>query len=433
MDAPRDVHAGEKRYDSVDLSSLAFWSQTAEQRERSFALLRAERPVSWHRPVEGRLLPDPDDTGFWAVVRHEDIVTVSRRSDLFASSAGVLLENIPEGVVEGSQSLLAMDPPRHTKIRRLVSGAFTPRHILGMRQRIDAHARRIVTELAHRSDGRADFMRDCASLLPMRVISDVMGIPREWQDTVAATVSRSISGTDEEGGESGHEQSPLELLVEGHRRLRDMALNLAGLRRGRPAQDLMTVLVQAEVDGDRLTDDDIADFFLLLCLAGNDSTTLTIGHGLRLLTDLPEQRAWLLADLDGRIGSAVEEILRYATPVLTFRRTAVAPTRLGGRHISAGDKVVMFYASGNRDAAVFREPDRFDLARDPNPHLSFGGGGAHYCLAAQLARAQLRILFRELLRVLPDIEAGEPEFVTGTSIHGMTRLPCRFTPTAGAR
>lgn len=428
MDAPRAVHSGEKRYDSVDLSSLAFWSQTAEQRERSFALLRAERPVSWHRPVEGRLLPGRDDTGFWAVVRHEDIVTVSRRSDLFASSAGVLLENIPEGVVEGSQSLLAMDPPRHTKIRRLVSGAFTPRHILGMRQGIEAHARRIVAELAHRPDGRADFIRDCASLLPMRVISDVMGIPREWQDTVAATISQSITGTDGEDGESGREQSPLELLVEGHRRLRDMALKLAGLRRDRPAQDLMTVLVQAEVDGDRLTDADIADFFLLLCLAGNDSTTQTIGHGLRLLTDLPEQRAWLLADLDGRIGSAVEEILRYATPVLTFRRTAVAPTRLGGRHIAAGDKVVMFYASGNRDAAAFREPDRFDLARDPNPQLSFGGGGAHYCLAAQLARAQLRILFRELLRMLPDIEAGEPEFVTGTSIHGMTRLPCRFTP-----
>ncbi|MGY0062391.1 cytochrome P450 [Streptomyces sp. LZ34] len=427
MDAPRAVHAGEKRYDPVDLSSLAFWSQTAEERERSFALLRAERPVSWHRPVEGRLLPDPDDTGFWAVVRHEDIMAVSRRADLFASSAGVLLENIPEGLVEGSQSLLAMDPPRHTKIRRLVSGAFTPRHILGMRQRIEAHARRIVGELARRPDGRADFMRDCASLLPMRVISDVMGIPREWQDTVAATVSQSISGSGTDG-EGGDEQGPLELLIEGHRRLRAMALNLAGLRRGRPAPDLMTVLVQAEVDGDRLTDDDIADFFLLLCLAGNDSTTQTIGHGLRLLTDLPEQRAWLLADLDGRIGSAVEEILRYATPVLTFRRTVVAPTRLGGRHIPAGDKVVMFYASGNRDAAVFREPGRFDLARDPNPHLSFGGGGAHYCLAAQLARAQLRILFRELLQVLPDIEAGEPEFLTGTSIHGMTRLPCHFTP-----
>ncbi|MFK4265328.1 cytochrome P450 [Streptomyces milbemycinicus] len=425
MNAPHTVHAGEKRYDSVDLSSLAFWSQTAEERERSFAVLRAERPVSWHRPVEGRLLPDPDDAGFWAVVRHEDIMTVSRHTDVFASSAGVLFENIPEDLVEGSQSLLAMDPPRHTKIRRLVSGAFTPRHIHRMQQQISAHARRIVRELAHRPDGRADFMRDCASLLPMRVISDVMGIPREWQDTVAATVSRSISGTD---GEGDSRQSPLELLVEGHRRLRGMALDLAGLRRRRPAQDLMTVLVRAEVDGDRLTDADIADFFLLLCLAGNDSTTQTIGHGLRLLTDLPEQRAWLRADLDGRIGSAVEEILRYATPVPTFRRTAVAPTQLGDRHISAGDKVVMFYTSGNRDAAVFREPGCFDLTRDPNPHLSFGGGGAHYCLAAQLARAQLRILFRELLRVLPDIEAGEPEFLTGTSIHGMTRLPCHFTP-----
>lgn len=425
MDAPPTVRASDKHYDAVDLSSRAFWSQTAEEQERSFALLRAERPVSWHRPVEGMLPPDPDDTGFWAVVRHEDIITVSRRTDVFVSSAGVLLENVPEGLLEGSESLLAMDPPRHTTIRRLVSGAFTPRHIHGMQRRIEDHARHIVGALAHRPDGRADFMRDCASLLPMRVVSDVMGIPRAWQDAAAATVSQTISGT---GGESRDGRDPVELLVEGNRRLRDMALNLAGLRRGCPAQDLMTVLVRAEVDGDRLTDDDIADFFLLLCLAGNDSTTQTIGHGLRLLTDLPEQRAWLLADLDGRIGSAVEEMLRYATPVLTFRRTAVAPTRLGGRRISAGDKVVMFYASGNRDAAVFREPGRFDLARRPNPHLSFGGGGAHYCLASQLARAQLRILFRELLRVLPDIEAGEPEYLTGTSIHGMTRLPCQFTP-----
>ncbi|WFB11169.1 cytochrome P450 [Streptomyces sp. LX-29] len=425
MDAPTSPRAASERpYDPIDLSSRAFWERTAEERDASYAVLRAERPVSWHPPLEERMFPDPDDSGFWAVVRHEDIVTVSRRHDLFVSGAGVLFENIPEELVDGSQSLLSMDPPRHTRIRRLASGAFTWRQLTRMGQRISSHARRIVDDLAARPDGRAEFVADCAALLPMRVISDVVGIPHDQQEAMAASVAEGLSAA--EGTPDGG--TPAERIVEGNRALRRMALELAGRRRERPADDLMTSLVQAEIDGERLTDDEIADFFLVLCIAGNDSTTQAIAHGLRLLTALPAQRAWLLADFDARIDTAVEEILRYGTPVMTFRRTAATDTTLGGRDIAAGDKVVMFYASGNRDAAVFPRPDRYDLGRAPNPHLAFGGGGAHFCLAAQLARAQLRVLFRELLGRLPDIEAGEPRFLTGTAIHGVTRLPCRFTP-----
>jgi cytochrome P450 len=189
----------------------------------------------------------------------------------------------------------------------------------------------------------------------------------------------------------------------------------------------MTNLVQAEIDGQRLTDDEIAAFFVLLAIAANDTVRQTTNHALKALTDFPAQRDWLLADFDNRIDSAVEEFIRYASPTMTFRRTAITDTVLGGQQISAGDKVVMFYASGNRDTEVFTNPDAFDLSRNPNPHVGFGGGGVHICLGAPVARAQLRAIFRELLTQLPDIEAGDQELVASNIIHAVRAMPCTFS------
>jgi cytochrome P450 len=184
--------------------------------------------------------------------------------------------------------------------------------------------------------------------------------------------------------------------------------------------------VHAEVDGDRLTDAEVAAFFVLLSVAGNDTTRQTISHTMKALTDFPSQRAWLLADYENRIGTAVEEFVRWATPVMTFRRTAATDFELGGQAILAGEKVVMFYSSGNWDTEAFDHPEYFDLSRSPNPHVGFGGGGLHFCLGAHVARAQLRAIFDELLRQLPNIEAGDPTYVAGNFVHAVGAMPCTF-------
>jgi cytochrome P450 len=205
-----------------------------------------------------------------------------------------------------------------------------------------------------------------------------------------------------------------------------VAFALAAERREHPGDDLFTSLVTAEVDGDRLADADIAAFFVLLAVAANDTTRQTTSHALKALTDFPDQRAWLLEDFENRIGGAIEEFIRWASPVMTFRRTAATDFEIGGQAIRAGEKVVMFYPSGNWDTEVFEHPERLDLSRSPNPHVSFGGGGVHFCLGAHVARAQLRAIFGELLRQLPDIQAGEPVYVPGNFIHGIRSMPCTF-------
>ncbi len=411
-----------RRYDPIDLSSRAFWSTTAAERERSFAVLRAERPVSWHPLVEDAMLNDPDDSGFWAITRHADIVTVSRTNDVFLSGKGVMFENYPEEVLESTQSFLAMDPPRHTMLRKLATAAFTPRQVRRIEDSIKANAKTIVEELRAAGSG-ADFVEHCAKELPLRTLSDMVGIPDAERERVAQAADALVSTTDPVflGG-----RNPLEVMFENVMYLHQVAGRLAAERRAHPGDDLFSSLVNAEVDGDRLTDADVAAYFVLLAVAGNDTTRQTTSHALKALTDFPDQRAWLREDFDKRIGTAVEEFIRWASPVMNFRRTAATDYELGGQTIRAGEKVAMFYASGNRDDRVFEQPHRFDLSRDPNPHIGFGGGGQHYCLGTHVARAQLRAIFGELLRQLPDIEAGDPEYLAGSFIHGIRKMPCSW-------
>ncbi|MFZ1175298.1 MAG: cytochrome P450 [Mycobacterium sp.] len=411
-----------RAYDPIDLSSRQFWSTTAAERERSFAVLRAERPVSWHPPVEDALMHDPDDRGYWAVTRRSDIVTVSRTNEVFLSGKGVIFESVPAELLEASQSFLAMDPPRHTKLRKLVSAAFTPRQVRRIEDSIKANAKATVEELQAAGSG-TDFVEHCAKQLPIRTLSDMVGIPESEREHVAQAADALVSWADPVylGG-----RNPLEVLVENQMYLHQVAGTLAAERRERPGDDLFSGLVNAEVDGDRLADADVAAFFVLLSVAANDTTRQTTSHAMKALTDFPDQRAWLLDDFDNRIGMAVEELIRWASPVMTFRRTAATDFELGGQTIRAGEKVVMFYPSGNWDTEVFDQPERFNLSRDPNPHVGFGGGGVHFCLGAHVARAQLRAIFGELLRQLPDIQAGEPAYVPGNFIHAIRSMPCTF-------
>jgi cytochrome P450 len=409
-------------YDPIDLSSRAFWSTTAQEREQVFAQLRADRPVSWHPPVEDALMSDPDDPGYWAVTRRDDIVAMSRDNDTFLSGKGVIFENVPEELLEASQSFLAIDPPRHTFLRKLVSSAFTPRQIRRIEESIQGNAKTIVEELKDAGSG-TDFVERCAKELPIRTLSDMVGIPEEERQKVAHAADAMVSWADPVYLNG---RQPLEVLFEAQMYIHQVAFGLAAERRATPGDDLLSALVNAEVDGDRLSDADIAAFFVLLAVAGNDTTRQTTSHALKALTDYPDQRAWLLENFDNRIGGAVEEFIRWATPVMTFRRTAAKDVDIAGQTVSAGEKVVMFYSSGNFDTAVFEHPERLDLSRSPNPHVGFGGGGVHFCLGANLARAQLRAIFGELLHQLPDIAAGDPAYLAGNFIHGIRSMPCTF-------
>jgi cytochrome P450 len=385
-------------------------------------VLRAERPVSWHPPVEDAVMPDPDDRGYWAVTRRSDIVAVSRNNEVFLSGKGVMFESFPEELLEASQSFLAMDPPRHTKLRKLVSAAFTPRQVRRIEDSIRANAKTIVEELRAAGSG-ADFVDHCAKELPIRTLSDMVGIPESEREHMAHATDAMVSWADPASLDG---RNPLEVLVESQLYVHQVAGALAAERREHPGDDLISSLVNAEVDGDRLADADVAAFFVLLSVAANDTTRQTTSHAMKALTDFPGERAWLLEDFDNRIGTAVEEFIRWATPVMTFRRTPATDFELGGQTILAGEKVVMFYPSGNWDTEVFDHPERLDLSRSPNPHVGFGGGGLHFCLGAHVARAQLRAIFGELLRQLPDIQAGDPTYVAGNFIHAVHSMPCTF-------
>jgi cytochrome P450 len=409
-------------YDPIDLSSRAFWSTTAADREKTFAVLRADRPVSWHPPVEDALMHDPADRGYWAVTRHADIVTVSRDSDAFLSGKGVLFENVPEELLEASQSFLAMDAPRHTMLRKLAHAAFTPRQVRRIEDSIGDNARAVVGELRAAGTG-ADFVEHCARELPIRTLSDMVGIPESERAQVAEAADAMVSWGDPVYLAG---RNPLEVLIGAQMYLHQVAGALAADRRANPGDDLISALVHSEVDGDRLTDAEVAAFFVLLAVAGNDTTRQTASHAVLALTEFDDQRAWLAADFDDRIAGAVEEFVRWATPVMTFRRTAAVNVELGGRQIAAGDKVVMFYASGNFDTDVFDAPGVLDLGRKPNPHLGFGGGGRHFCLGAHVARAQLRALIHELIIQLPTITAGAPDYLQGNFVHAIRSMPVTF-------
>jgi cytochrome P450 len=409
-------------YDEVSLSPLAFWRKSPEERERDFAVLRRERPVSWHPPAEGSMMPPQDGSGFWAVTRHADIVAVSRDPETFCSGQGVQMEDVPLDILEAASSFLATDAPRHTKLRKLVSAAFTPKRVKTIEEQIRDQARRVVDDLVDAGDG--DFVQQVSRRLPQWTIFEMVGLEdREARDRATRAADGMVSWADEDV-RAGRE--PAELLTDSLMTLINVALDLAEERRALPADDLMSNLVAAEVDGDRLTDEEIAAFFVLLSVAGNDTTRNTISSTARQLALHPDQRRLLQEDFAGRIGTAVDEFVRYATPVMTFRRTATRDAELHGASIRAGDWVVLFYGSGNRDERVFDDPMRFDITRSPNPHIAFGGGGPHYCLGTMLAKTQLRAVFSELVTRVPDLEVGPPVYLAGNFMQAITSMPYRL-------
>jgi cytochrome P450 len=412
--------------DEIDLSLDGFWARPLADREAAFATLRAEDPIAYCREPDWEDPTFPAGNGYYAVTRHHDVLEASRRPEIFCSgrSATSILD-LPTEFVEYFGSMINTDDPRHARLRRIVSRAFTP----AMTRTIEEHVQQVAVEIAAEVGplGECDFVTRVASRLPLRVICEMMGVPASHYDFVLDR-SNIILGLGDPEYVPVRDEIAMRVLGAGAE-LTQLMRELAESRIKEPTNDLTSALVNAEIDGEQLTSDELASFFILLVVAGNETTRNAISWGLHLLTQHPDQRALWLADFEGLAATAVEEIVRVASPVMWMRRTLTRDAELGGKALSEGDKVLLFYWSANRDEDVFEEPYRFDVRRSPNDHVGFGGPGPHFCLGAHLARREITVMFREIFRALPDIEAtGEPDRLLSSFINGVKHLPCRFTP-----
>lgn len=407
-----------RAYDPVSVSPVSFWATTAEEREESFKILRAERPLSWHPPLEGGLMP-PENDGVWVATSHELITEISKHPEIFCSGEGFQFEEVPEDILSAAGSFLGMDAPQHGRMRKLVSAAFTPKQVAKIHAQIKDQSARIVDGLLAQKEG--DFVTQVSKKLPMWTIYEMVGLEDDARREEAAHhADGMVSWADEEVA-AGRE--PGEILTDSLVSLLMLGMDLAAERRAHPKADLWTNLVEVEVDGAKLTDEEIGSFFVLLSVAGNDTTRNSISLTTRALQQFPDQKQLLLDDYDGRIVTAIEEFVRWVSPVMTFRRTATQDTVLGGHEIKAGEWVAMVYSSGNRDERVFDRPDVFDITRNPNPHVGFGGGGPHYCMGNFVAKMQLRELFDQLLHRAPTLQLGEPSYLTGNFVRAVKSMP----------
>ena len=373
--------------------------------------LRANAPVFWH--------DEPDGPGFWAITKYDDIRAISRTPKIFSSyETGVMLPDPdPMGLYAQRLMMLNMDPPQHDRFKLLVSRGFTPKNAPLLRPKIEELARDIVDAVL--AKGECDFVSEIAGRLPSGLIAELMGMPRADGERLYDLTE--IMHTNDDA------IAPPEIKMNAVGEMLGYAQSVADLKRQNPGDDLATILVNAEIDGDHLTDEEFQWFFLLLVNAGGDTTRNLLAAGLQLLFDHPDQRTKLIGDLDGLLGSAVEEMLRYCSPVTHFKRTAMQDTVVGGQSIKAGERVVMFYGSANRDEDIFENADTFDVARHPNPHVAFGAGGPHLCLGMHVARVELAVMFRELLTRMPHIEAGGPiERMHSSFIAGVHRMPIKY-------
>ncbi|WP_240777986.1 cytochrome P450 [Nonomuraea basaltis] len=394
----------------------------------TYRWLRDHDPVHWQE--EHKVGDWPAGPGFWAVTRHADVVRVLRTPMEYSSWLGAtqIRDPDPADLSFIRRTMLNLDPPDHGRLRRIVSGAFTARRMERFMTGIAARARLLVDEIAER--GECDLPVDVTDDYPIHNLADLLGIPSADRGQILEWTNRVIGYQDPDHATVVHGPDGKPVNPRSPAMLTDMfeyARSLAAYKRRNPADDVMTALATAEVDGQRLTDPELSMFFFLLVVAGNDTVRSALPGGMLALLDHPDQHRRLL-DQPELLDSAIEEMLRWHPPVLSFRRTAVSDTVLAGRRIAAGDKVVVFHGAANFDERQFPDPMRFDIARRPNDHISFGDG-PHVCLGSRFARLQLRAFYRELLWRLPDVElAGPPVRLVSNFIGGIKHLPVRYTP-----
>jgi cholest-4-en-3-one 26-monooxygenase len=396
-----------------DLTDPDLYARRVPQEE--FAELRRAEPVRWN--------PQPSDMGFhddgfWAVTKHRDVVEVSRDSETWSSyENGAIIRfmsgNTREQVELQRVIMLNIDPPHHTKMRGIVSRGFTPRAINNLRGVLHDRAQKIVKEAVQKGSG--DFVTDVACELPLQAIAELIGVPQEDRHKLFSW-SNDMVGYDDPEFEGDSEAASVEIL--------SYSMVLAEDRRACPREDIVSKLVNAQIDGDELTSDEFGFFVILLAVAGNETTRNAISHGMLAFLDHPDQ--WEIFKAE-RPETAVDEIVRWATPVTVFQRTATRDTELGGQPIGRGQRVGLFYRSANFDEDVFDNAEQFSILRSPNPHVGFGGTGAHYCLGANLARLEIDLMFNAIADAMPDIsKAGDPQRLRSGWLNGVKRLPVSY-------
>jgi cholest-4-en-3-one 26-monooxygenase len=380
------------------------------------AHLRRHDPVHWQEEAGG--------PGFWAITRYEDCVTVNRDWEHFSSAArGTMPFEMPEADLEQQGlMMLNMDPPLHTRYRRLVNKGFTPRMVRDLEESIHRSTDAIIDQVAEK--GRADFVTDLSAELPLQVIAELLGVPQDDRHRMFEWSNNMV------GNEDPEYQGQADQAMIAAMELYAYASELYGKKRIDPHADLMSVLTTVEVEGEQLSDLELELFFLLLTVAGNETTRNLMSGGMHAFFQHPDQWQRLLSDRS-LLPTAVDEMLRFVSPVMNFRRTAMADVVLSDTKIAKGDKVVFFHTSANRDESVFDDPDTFDIGRNPNPHIAFGGGGPHFCLGTNLARMEIKVMFERLLDRLPDIhQDGDEQHLQSQFINGVKHLPVTFTPSA---
>jgi cytochrome P450 len=406
------------------MSQNDFWVRSLADRQTMFAQLRAlDAPPYFDQPES----PFSDDAdGYYALVKHADVVDASRHPEIFSSARGATsLVDLPPEFNEYFGSMISMDDPRHARLRRIVSRAFTPKMIKKFEEDVQLAAAGIVDNLI--ATGPCDFVQHVSSRLPLKIICDMMGIGDEHFDMALKNTNLILAGADPEFLSEDMDEAITQLLTAGSD-LAGLVTDLAAARQQDPGDDLITALASANVDGEQLTPAELGSFFILLVVAGNETTRTALSHSLMLLTEHPDQRELLLADFEGKIGGAVEEIVRYVSPVIWMRRSLTRDAELNGYQFREGEKVALMYWSANRDESVFADPMRFDITRSPNPHVGFGGAGPHFCLGAHLARREITVMLRELLHRVPAIRAaGEPDRLLSSFINGIKHLPCELS------
>ena len=410
-----------------------FWHQPLSDRMATFAELREQgpfHPATWHNPQT------EEDETFYAVTRYDELVDISRRPADFCSGKGaVSIPDMPTEALDFFGSFINMDDPRHARQRGIVARSFTPRQLAGVLESVETICTEVIDGFCEQ--GEADLVKVLSQPFPLLVICDMMGIPRSEFDTVLQATNVILGGGDPEFGGATAIEDPnsfVMALFEAGMQLTQLMNELAEERRANPTDDLTSALVHNELGEEMLAPNEIAPFFILLAVAGNDTTRTAISHGMHLLAQNPDQRKLWQDDLETVTPTAVEEIVRVASPVTFMRRTVTHDLSLSGHDFTEGEKLILFYGAANRDPRHFEDPERFDVLRNPNPHVGFGGPGPHFCLGAHLARREVAVAFRQLLTRLPDIEiTAEPTYLEALGVPlvgGIKRLPVRFTPTA---
>ncbi len=396
------------------LADPAFWQR--DDIDAQFARLRADLPLTWHEEPASDWFPNTG-RGFWALVRHDDVCTVSKDQETFTSGEGTEIVDLTPAERHIFGGMLNMNVDEHAKYRAIVARVLTPRTIEAMTEGIDRQAVKAINRVVER--GECDFVADIVGDYPAQIIGDLLSVPVEDRPRLIHLTVAALSAY----GTAGAYQAYLEII--------DYAHSLISQVRESGAEDnFLGKLLAAEVDGERMSDQEIAIFFALLLTAGIETTATTLATGFYALSLYPEQRTYLQENFDEAAPVAVEELIRWVTPVRHFRRTATRDVEMHGQTIKAGEKVTIWYVSADRDENVFADPQGLDLQRWPNPHVGFGGGGPHFCLGAMLARKEAIVFLRRLFQILPDIEVtGAPDFVHSNFVNAVANLPVRFTPT----